>query len=200
MSRRPDASDDVLDVRTPQRHGRARRSIQPIDFGEALVRRFDFPFIKTELLVVNPMQYVDRRSTWRSLADRGQPLFGRHDRRPSVPSMTTRLGAVSRLDLVARAGGRAPALVPTLNGSTPSTVRPRRNAPRTSPSRFKPIGWTWPMAHYGRRTPSSPENRLPGSGTNFSYPDRERSRRPWPDIAFFVGSAKARAITSRAVP
>ena len=35
-------------------------------FGEVLVRRFDFPFIKTELLVVNPSN-MSIAATWRSL-------------------------------------------------------------------------------------------------------------------------------------
>ena len=77
-------------------------------------------------------------------------MFGRHDRRSSLPSVTTRLGAVRRSGLVAGAGGSAPALVWTPNGSSPSTVRSSRNAPRTSPSRFEPIGWTCPTAHYSR--------------------------------------------------
>lgn len=77
-------------------------------------------------------------------------MFGRHDRRSSLPSVTTRLGAVRRSGLVA--GGPAPALVWTPNGSSPSTVRSSRNARRTSPSRFELIGWTCPMAHYSRST------------------------------------------------
>jgi Rhamnan synthesis protein F len=71
VSRRPDASDDDLDVRI--RNVMAGSPVNPTHhFGEVLVRRFDFPFIKTELLVVNPIN-MSIASTWRSLVTEESP-------------------------------------------------------------------------------------------------------------------------------
>lgn len=59
------ASDEDLEIRI--RNVMAGSPVNPTHhFGEVLVRRFDFPFIKTELLVVNPIN-MSIASTWRSL-------------------------------------------------------------------------------------------------------------------------------------
>jgi hypothetical protein len=71
VSRRADASDDDLNVRI--RNVMAGSPVNPTHhFGEVLVRRFDFPFIKTELLVVNPIN-MSIASTWRSLVTEESP-------------------------------------------------------------------------------------------------------------------------------
>jgi Rhamnan synthesis protein F len=71
VSGRPDASDDDLDVRI--RNVMAESPVNPThQFGEVLVRRFDFPFIKTELLVANPTN-MSIASTWRSLVTEESP-------------------------------------------------------------------------------------------------------------------------------
>jgi hypothetical protein len=72
-----DASDDDLNVRT--RNVTAGFPVNPThQFGEVLVRRFDFPFIKAELLVVNPSN-MSIGATWRSLVTEERPMFGRHE-------------------------------------------------------------------------------------------------------------------------
>ncbi len=67
----PDASEDDLNVRA--RNVMAGSPVNPThQFGEVLVRRFDFPFIKTELLVVNPGN-MSIATTWRSLVTEESP-------------------------------------------------------------------------------------------------------------------------------
>ncbi len=67
----PDASDDDLNVRA--RNVMAGSPVNPThQFGEVLVRRFEFPFIKTELLVVNPSN-MSIATTWRSLVTEESP-------------------------------------------------------------------------------------------------------------------------------
>jgi Rhamnan synthesis protein F len=65
-----DCSDEDFEVRV--RCALAANPVNPThQFGELLVREFDFPFIKTELLLVNPTN-MSIASTWRSLvADDG---------------------------------------------------------------------------------------------------------------------------------
>jgi hypothetical protein len=61
----PEASDEDLNVRI--RNVFISSPVNPThQFGEILVREFDFPFIKTELLVVNPTN-MPIASNWRSL-------------------------------------------------------------------------------------------------------------------------------------
>ena len=60
-----DSSDEDFEVRV--RSALAAYPVNPThQFGELLVREFGFPFIKTELLVVNPTN-MSIASTWRSL-------------------------------------------------------------------------------------------------------------------------------------
>ena len=67
----PDASDDDLSVRT--RSVMVGFPVNPThQFGEVLVRWFDFPFIKTELLVVNPSN-MSIGATWRSMVTEESP-------------------------------------------------------------------------------------------------------------------------------
>jgi hypothetical protein len=99
----PDASDDDLDVRT--RNVMAGFPVNPThQFGEVLVRRFDFPFIKTELLVVNPSN-MSIGATWRSLVTEEAHVRSTHDRRSSLPSVTTNLDGVRRSCSRRAAGG-----------------------------------------------------------------------------------------------
>jgi hypothetical protein len=71
VNRNPYASDEDLDVRI--RNVMAASPVNPThQFGEVLVKRFDFPFIKTELLVVNPTN-MSIASTWRSLVTEASP-------------------------------------------------------------------------------------------------------------------------------
>jgi hypothetical protein len=71
VNQNPDVSAEDLNVRI--RHVMAGSPVNPThQFGEVLVRRFDFPFIKAELLVVNPCN-MSIASTWRSLVTEQSP-------------------------------------------------------------------------------------------------------------------------------
>jgi hypothetical protein len=71
VSLHPEASAGDLDVRI-----RSIMAFNPVNpthqFGEVLVRAFDFPFIKTELLNVNPTNMAIA-STWRELVTEDSP-------------------------------------------------------------------------------------------------------------------------------
>ena len=71
VSQNPDVSAEDLNVRI--RNVMVGSPVNPThQFGEVLVRRFDFPFIKAELLVVNPCN-LSIASTWRSLVTEESP-------------------------------------------------------------------------------------------------------------------------------
>jgi hypothetical protein len=71
VGRTPNPSDEDLNVRI--RNVMAASPVNPThQFGEVLVRRFDFPFIKAELLVVNPSN-MSIASTWRALVTEESP-------------------------------------------------------------------------------------------------------------------------------
>jgi hypothetical protein len=71
VNRNPDASDEDLNVRI--RNVMAGSPVNPThQFGEVLVRQFGFPFIKSELLIVNPTN-MSIASTWRSLVAEDSP-------------------------------------------------------------------------------------------------------------------------------
>ncbi len=66
LNRHPDASPDEVNLRI--RNVMADTPVNPThQFGEVLVRAFDFPFLKTELLNVNPTN-MSIAATWRELA------------------------------------------------------------------------------------------------------------------------------------
>jgi lipopolysaccharide biosynthesis protein len=71
VCRHPDASPEDLNVRI--RNVMAATPLNPThQFGEVMVRAFDFPFIKTELLNVNPANMAIA-STWRELVTEESP-------------------------------------------------------------------------------------------------------------------------------
>lgn len=71
VCRHPDASTDDLNLRI--RNAMAATPVNPThQFGEVLVRKFDFPFLKSELLNVNPAN-MTIAATWRGLVDDNNP-------------------------------------------------------------------------------------------------------------------------------
>jgi hypothetical protein len=71
VSQNLEVSAEDLNIRI--RNVMAGSPVNPThQFGEVLVRRFDFPFIKAELLVVNPSN-MSIASTWRSLVSEVSP-------------------------------------------------------------------------------------------------------------------------------
>ena len=71
IARHPDASPEALSLRI--RNVMAITPVNPThQFGEVLVRAFDFPFLKTELLNVNPTNMAIA-ATWRELVPETSP-------------------------------------------------------------------------------------------------------------------------------
>ena len=71
VCRHPDASTDDLNLRI--RNAMAATPLNPThQFGEVLVRKFDFPFLKSELLNVNPAN-MTIAATWRDLVEDNNP-------------------------------------------------------------------------------------------------------------------------------